>query len=67
MPCQREKIRYTMNRTLPVWRWPMYKKLLLFLLIIVALVTALVYYDRNRANPWGSDVFFGSLGLITGV
>ncbi|MEX0624189.1 hypothetical protein [Saccharospirillum sp.] len=45
----------------------MYKKLLLFLTIIVAPVAALVYYDRNRANPWGSVVFFGSLGLITGV
>lgn len=42
----------------------MYKKLLLFLLVVTALVAALVYYDRNRGNPWDSDVFFSSLGLV---
>ncbi len=45
----------------------MYKKLLLFLLVVTAVVAALVYYDRNRSNPWGSDVFFGSLGVFLGA
>ncbi|WP_164743831.1 hypothetical protein [Saccharospirillum alexandrii] len=45
----------------------MYKKLLLFLLVVAAVVAALVYYDRNRTNPWGSEVFFSSLGLVFGA
>lgn len=45
----------------------MYKKLVLFLLVVVAAVAALVYYDRNRDNPWASEVFFSSLSMITGA
>lgn len=45
----------------------MYKKLLIFLLVVAAVVAALVYYDRNRNNPWDSDVFFTSLGMVFGA
>ncbi|EAR08553.1 hypothetical protein [Reinekea blandensis] len=34
-------------------------RFLLFLLIVVAIVALLVIIERNRANPWDSDVFFG--------
>lgn len=45
----------------------MNKQLIVFLLVVLAVVAALVFYDRNRNNPWSSDVFFSSARLILGV
>jgi hypothetical protein len=45
----------------------MYKKLFIFLLVIAGVVSALVYYDRNRSNPWSSEVFFTALKVTFGA
>ncbi len=39
----------------------MNKRFLIFILIVVAIVTALVVFELGRTNPWDSDVFFSQI------
>lgn len=36
-------------------------RLIFFLLAVVAFVAALVYFERQRQDPWNSPVFFSQL------
>lgn len=39
----------------------MNKRLIFFLLAVVAFVAALVYFEQQRQAPWNSPVFFSEL------
>lgn len=39
----------------------MNKRLIFFLLAVVAFVAALVYFEQQRQDPWNSPVFFSKL------
>lgn len=38
----------------------MNKKLIIFLIAVIGFVALLIYYEKNRSDPWDSDVFFGA-------